>query len=181
MAWRRARYSLFCTNNIILPKVGIGGSLHYLQGSLGTPFCYVEVPSIFHRGPRGPPIRRGWVHSIFHMGPPGLGVCPGVCFCKHFVAGREEVCRVPPSFCRVLSSSVRVLPIFYIGPLVLACVQVCVCVFARISLLVGRKCVGFPNFCRGPCLTRQGSLNFPHGSPGLCVRQAFRSWSGGIV
>ena len=94
MAWRHARYSLFCPNNIILPKVGIGGSLQFLQGSPGTPFCSEEVPSIFYRGPRGPLFRR-------------------CIFCKHFAAGREEGCRVPPIFAEVLLPGASGFPLLF--------------------------------------------------------------------
>jgi len=127
MAWRHARYSLFCPNNIILPKVGIGGSLQFLQGSPGTPFCSEGVPSIFYRGPRGPLFRR-------------------CIFCKHFVAGREEGCRFPTIFAEVLPRASE-FPVLSHGPPYLG---VCPSVFfASISLLVGRKGVGFPQFLQG--------------------------------
>jgi hypothetical protein len=88
MARRHVRYSLFCFNNIILPKRGIGGSLQFLQGSPGTPVSTGGVPLTFYRGPRGPPFpmegfphvlqgslgtpaSNGGVPSMFYRGPWG--------------------------------------------------------------------------------------------------------------
>ena len=162
MAWRRARYSLFCLNNIILPKVGIGVPSNIYRGPRGPPFA-MEGFSPFLQGSQGTPVQ-AWMGPLhFPHGSPGLDVC--VFFASiSLLVGRKCV-GFPQIFAGVLSSSVRVLSIFYMGPLGLG---VCPGVFfARISLLVGRKCVGVPQFSQGS--PRQGSFHFPHGSPGLGV------------
>ena len=88
-------------------------------------------------------------------------------FYKRFVAGREEGCRVPPIFAGVCASRVMV-------PSTATQVhrpwRVSMCIFCKI-FVAGREegCRVPPNFCRGPRLTRQSSLYFSHGSPGLAV------------
>ena len=207
MAWRHARYSLFCPNNIILPKVGIGGSLQFLQGSPGTLFCSEGVPSIFYRGPRGPLFRRCIfckhfgagreegcrVPTIFAQVQPRASEFPllfiwvplpgrvSKCiFCKHFAAGREEGCRVPPIFAGVHASRVMVPSTFNAGPQALACV-----IFCR------RFAAGWEEGCKVPPIiagVHASHVRVPftfHMSPKalVCVQvhflQAFRSWSGG--
>ena len=106
--------SVFWPNNIILPKLGMGGSLQYLQGSPGTLLCSGGVSSMFYRGPRGPLVR----HNIF---------------CKHFVAGLGEACKVPPISAGVPASCVRIPSLFHIA-----------------SGVTRRKRVGVLFFCRNP-------------------------------
>ena len=113
----------------------------------------------------GPPFKRQGSRHVPH-GSLALA-CVQVCFfdvfCRRFAAGREEACRVR----RGPSPCVRASSIFQMNPW-LECVQVGV--LAGISLLVGRKRVGSPNFCRNSLSTRQDSLHFPHGVlAGVCT------------
>jgi hypothetical protein len=190
MARRRARYSGDPT-----PSSGLI-ILYYPNRGSG-------VPSNFYRGPRGPSFSMKGFPPYFTGVPrdfcSGIDGFPLFCtlvswlwrvsgfiFCRYFAAGREEACRVPPNLCRGPRLTRQGSLHFPHGsPGSGVCLGV---FFAGISLLVGRKRVGFPpifaggvclgvffcryfaagreeacrvppNLCKGPRLMRQGSLN----------------------
>ena len=90
------------------------------------------VPSNIYRGPRGPSFAVEGFTPCF-TGVPGDPLIRHNTFCKHFVAGLGEACKVPPISAGVLASCVRIHSLFHIA-----------------SGVTRRKHVGILIFCRGP-------------------------------
>ena len=90
------------------------------------------VPSNIYRGPRGPSFAVEGFPPCF-TGVPGDPLIRHNIFCKHFVAGLGEACKVPPISAGVPASCVRIPSLFHIA-----------------SGVTRRKRVGFLIFCRGP-------------------------------
>ena len=90
------------------------------------------VPSNIYRGSRGPSFAVEGFPPCF-TGVPGDPLIRHTVFCKHFVAGLGEACKVPPISAGVAASCVRIHSLFHIA-----------------SGVTRRKRVGFLFFCRGP-------------------------------